>query len=104
MNDFNAVFNAGIHLVPSHNVFWVVVPDLHEVSDLTVRIHRELNADLHINLFIPAGGHKVDLFGCVFADENLISPAFQLQKDDVFQGTVQHGAVVAQQGVLRTQK
>ena len=61
MHDFNAVFNPYVHVIQGDNVFGVMVLDLHEVAHLTVRARRQLDADLHIDPLVAAGGHKIDL-------------------------------------------
>lgn len=36
MNDFNTVFNAGIHFVERNDIFRIMVTNLHQISDLSV--------------------------------------------------------------------
>ena len=74
VNDPDAVLDAGIHLVEGNNIFGVMVFDLHEVAHLTVRALRQLDANLHIDPLVAAGGHEVDLLGIILADIHIVPP------------------------------
>ena len=73
MNDFDAVFDAGVHLVKGHNIFGVMIAELHQVPHLAVRCFWDPDADLHINALVAARCNKVDLLCIVLADVNLWS-------------------------------
>lgn len=51
-----------------------MVFDLHEVAHLTVRALRQLDANLHIDPLVAAGGHEVDLLGIILADIHIVPP------------------------------
>ena len=101
MHDLNAVFNPRIHVIQGDNILGLMILDLHEVAHLVVRVRRQLDADLHIDPLIAAGGHKVDLLGIILADIHIVPPPLKLQKHDVLHGPVQHFAVIAQQGIFQ---
>ena len=101
MNDFDAVFDAGIHFVERDDIFGVMVAELHQVPHLAVGRFGDLDADLHVNALVAARGDKVDLLGIVLADEDIVAAALQFEEHDVLHRAVQHFAVIAQQRVFQ---
>ena len=101
MDDSNAILVAYIQAVCGDHVFGVVILDLHEVANLSVRVLRKLDADLDVDPLIPPDTDEVDLFGGVLPNIDLVAPALQLQEHDVLQGPVQHLPVVAQEAVFQ---
>ena len=66
MDDSNAILVAYIQAVCGDHVFGVVILDLHEVANLSVRVLRKLDADLDVDLLIPPDTDEVDFFGAFF--------------------------------------
>ena len=74
MNDFDAVFDAGIHFVERDDIFGVMVAELHQVPHFTVGGFGNLDADLHIDAFVAARGNKVDLLGIILTNIHIVPP------------------------------
>ena len=84
MHDLNAVFNPRIHVIQGDNILGLMILDLHEVAHLVVRVRRQLDADLHIDPLIAAGGHKVDLLGIILADIHICTEMQIILRNTMF--------------------
>ena len=85
MHDLDSIDIAGDQFVHRYHIFRIVVLDLKEIGDLTVRALRQIAANLYIDPFIPPHGNKVDLLGGVFADIHIVAFPPKLKVHDIFQ-------------------
>ena len=101
MHNPDTVLDSGVHFVQRYDIFRIVVLNLHQISDLTIRSCRDLHAYLNIYPLIPAYRDKIYLLRIVLSDINIIAAAFQFEKHDILDCAVKHLVVVSKQGVFQ---
>ena len=97
----NPVLDSGVHFVQRDDILRIVIPDLHQIPDLTVRTRWNLHTDLNIDPLIAAYSDEINLFSVVLSDINIISAAFQFEKHDILDRAVKHLTVVSEQRVFQ---
>lgn len=95
MYDSYTVVNSGIEFICCYDVFWIMVFDLHQISDFTIGIHGKLNTYLDIDSFVLPVGNEVYFLGSVFPNIDFIPSSFEFQKNNVFKNAVKHESVIS---------
>ena len=73
MYNADAIFIACIQAVGGDHIFGVMIRNLHKIAYFPVRVFRQPDTDLDIDLLLPTDTDEVDLPGCVFPDINLVA-------------------------------